>query len=374
LLAALVDQSEEGQIRRIDKPLVLYGAGSMGSLARDYLDHIGQSFNYVVDANATHWRHHPTWDGVPVLFPGEVPAGDRQSSLLAVCISTVSYAPVLQELLRQGWQDVVPFYDLAEAYRGTHPLSNGWFAGRLTGVDQSSMTQVLTQWDDSLSRAHHLQFAAWRVLRQEWTFTGAPITLGDRYFIPQVRQVLTGRERFLDLGAHHGEVCLRFLDNTAGLFDALWAVEPDPRNRAILKKALSEHIDEVQQRRVDVVDQVVAGIAGQRRYCDGLNYACQMSQYGSRQVEVQTLEDLEFEPTFVKLHLEGSELEVLKGGVKMLQRARPLITATAYHNRQGLWEFPQWLMDNLPDYRFWLRLHGWCGTGLVIYAVPEERF
>ena len=75
----------------------------------------------------------------------------------------------------------------------------------------------------------------------------------------------------------------------------------------------------------------------------------------------------------MKLHLEGGELAALKGGIQTIRRSRPIIAATTYHNSLGLWEFPQWIMHNLMDYRFYLRLHGWCGTGLVIYAIPLER-
>lgn len=47
---------------------------------------------------------------------------------------------------------------------------------------------------------------------------------------------------------------------------------------------------------------------------------------------------------------------------------------TAYHNEAGLWPLPTWLMDNLTSYRHYFRLHSWCGTGAVIYCVPEERY
>jgi hypothetical protein len=30
-------------------------------------------------------------------------------------------------------------------------------------------------------------------------------------------------------------------------------------------------------------------------------------------------------------------------------------------------------METLPDYRFLFRIHSWCGTGAVIYAIPDER-
>ena len=33
----------------------------------------------------------------------------------------------------------------------------------------------------------------------------------------------------------------------------------------------------------------------------------------------------------------------------------------------------KWIMENVCGYRFFLRLHSWCGTGAVIYCIPEDR-
>ena len=40
----------------------------------------------------------------------------------------------------------------------------------LTPLDQEKTAEVLARWDDDVSRAHHLQFLAWRRLREEWIF------------------------------------------------------------------------------------------------------------------------------------------------------------------------------------------------------------
>jgi hypothetical protein len=73
------------------------------------------------------------------------------------------------------------------------------------------------------------------------------------------------------------------------------------------------------------------------------------------------------------MHLEGHELAALCGGLQTLQAQRAILIITAYHNRDGMAELPLWLAAHLPDYRFLFRLHGWCGTAAVIYALPTER-
>jgi hypothetical protein len=50
-----------------------------------------------------------------------------------------------------------------------------------------------------------------------------------------------------------------------------------------------------------------------------------------------------------------------------------VIAATVYHNDDGIWKTPLWMMHSLEDYRFLFRVHSWCGTGAVLYAIPAER-
>ena len=75
----------------------------------------------------------------------------------------------------------------------------------------------------------------------------------------------------------------------------------------------------------------------------------------------------------MKLHLEGAELAALQGARKTLLANRPIVAATVYHNADGIWKTPLWLMETLPDYRFLFRAHSWCGTGAVVYAIPKAR-
>jgi hypothetical protein len=82
---------------------------------------------------------------------------------------------------------------------------------------------------------------------------------------------------------------------------------------------------------------------------------------------------LQLAPTFIKLHLEGGELAALRGARETLLAHRPIVAATVYHNADGMWRTPLWLMQTLPDYRFLFRLDAWCGTGGVLYAIPNER-
>ena len=196
LLHNLLIQRGDCTIRKADKPLVLYGAGDLGKMAKEYFEKLNIPFLYVVDADSERYIGSTTWRGIPVIKPEDVPKEDRVRCLLVICVATASYVDMTTPLIKQGWQDIVPFYDITEAYIDKYPLSNGWFTGPLDNDGVEGVEYVMNHWGDDISRAHYLQFIAWHSLRQELIFSGASVTTGDRFFIPEIISVLHEDEEY----------------------------------------------------------------------------------------------------------------------------------------------------------------------------------
>ena len=327
-------------------PLVLYGNGDLGKLAKEYLKSVGRDFVAVIERDEE----------------ADV------NSCVAVSVVTSPYVPIERALLKRGFKTVVPFYDLTEEYREWHPLSNGWFAPNFTYLSTLRTNRVLNFWHDDISRAHHLQFIAWRRAREEWVFDSAPVIPDNRFFIPEIIDVLREDESFIDAGAHFGSVSRAFIKLTKGKFKHISAIEPDKFNREVLQNELPT------DKRIKIWPYALSNVSGIANFHEGLGYSSQLSTTGKTYVITYPIDLLNLSPTFIKLHLEGTELAALKGAKRTLLTKRPIIAATVYHNEDGMWETPLWLMENLSDYRFLFRQHCWCGTGAVIYAIPEERY
>lgn len=349
-------------------PIALYGAGSLGRLARDFLKQVGHELALVIDRDAERIAADPEWAGVRLVPPSQA---SHIATPIAVSVVTSPYVPLERTLHDLGVAEVVPFYDFAESFRHRHPLSNGWFAPPLTADDFASTAAVLERWHDDMSRAHHLQFLAWRRMREEWTFAEAPVVQGRRYFVPEVAAVLTDAEYLIDAGAHHGAVTAAFAKLTSGRFRGLAAIEPDSGNRTQLAAAIERLFG--RDLRVTILDCALAEGDGEGLFHAGLGHVSQLSPTGRDRVSLRRLDSLRLAPTFIKLHLEGGELAALKGARDTLRRHRPIVAATVYHNSDGIWKTPLWLMQELPDYKFLFRLDAWCGTGAVVYAIPNER-
>lgn len=370
LLDSLLDREPTVSARRVDAPVVIYGAGKLGKMAAELFTRLGVDVAYAID------RAPPPGgllDGrIRVLRPDEVPFADRATHLIAVSVVFAPYAEIAQQLASMGWRDVRPLYDIAEAYADRLPMRNGWFAGRLNERDAASIAGVFDRWHDAPSRAAYLQFLAWRIHRAEWTFDGAPVTTGDRYFTEFVRCRLRDDEHFLDAGAYHGEVIERFLATTGGRFGRVLAVEADPLNYAQLEARLSALAPDIRER-IATHHCALADRAGELAFSDGFDLASRLDDRAATRVPALRLDDFDFPPSFAKIHVEGGELDVLRGGLTTIRQHRPMLAVTVYHNRDGLWKIPDLLMRELAGYAFSLRLHAWCGTGCVLYAIPDER-
>lgn len=373
--AALLREIDDGDApegaRLPCRPLVLYGGGDLGRMAHDHLTGLGFAVDIVVDRNAAALRNDRFWAGTRLVAPDEVSGDIKADALLAVCVATAPFVPLARSLQDSGWRDIVPFYDLAESCRDRHPLSNGWFAGRLDVAERNAVESVLGRWHDDLSRAHHLQFIAWRRLRAEWTFADAPVTGDDRFFIPEVLPHLGKVGTFVDAGAHHGRVTERLVALRGGAGLRVVAVEPDRANLAVLQSRIGCERG-VAGEWLTLVPEALDAVERDRVFHAGLGYASQLSPTGAERVRTVTLDGLGVAPDYVKLHLEGGELDALRGGLATIKAHRPILAVTVYHNDDGLWRTPAFLMEGLENYRFLLRLHGWCGTGAVLYALPGE--
>jgi hypothetical protein len=82
---------------------------------------------------------------------------------------------------------------------------------------------------------------------------------------------------------------------------------------------------------------------------------------------------LPYKPTYIKMDIEGSELATLAGGQKVIRQSKPVLTISAYHCQDDLWNIPLFIHSLNSEYSFHLRPHMLEGWDLVCYAIPEGR-
>lgn len=133
----------------------------------------------------------------------------------------------------------------------------------------------------------------------------------------------------VDCGACEGFFTRQALD--AGVSKVI-CIEPNPEMAACLKKSFEL---EISQGRVIIESIALGSLTGQASFdCSpGDAFSGHFSDSGTL-VPITTLDRLcaeHGEPTMIKMDLEGSEYEALRGGAEFLRKQKPKLAITTYH-------------------------------------------
>lgn len=73
--------------------------------------------------------------------------------------------------------------------------------------------------------------------------------------------------------------------------------------------------------------------------------------------------------TYIKLDVEGSELETLKGAVNTIKKYRPKMAVSLYHRPEDIIVLPLFIESLGMDYRYYIRHYQtrWCETTLYAF-------
>lgn len=158
--------------RKVDKPLVLYGYGRLGKLAEEIFNELNIPVANIVSKE------------VPWVLMPENTGGYKNKVLLAICVATELYAQVTTPLTAAGWQDIVPCWEIVDAYPEAE-IHNGWTVCP-TDDDTHETYSVMGRLADDLSQRHYGAFMDWHIshyehrdLAIEVSKSSLPSTLAD---------------------------------------------------------------------------------------------------------------------------------------------------------------------------------------------------
>ena len=100
------------------------------------------------------------------------------------------------------------------------------------------------------------------------------------------------------------------------------------------------------------------------------------SKHECRIVDIITIDEYcsknNIKPDFIKMDIEGAELSALKGGIETIRKYRPQLAISIYHSHEDFINIPQYLSENLENYKFSLGHYSSKRIETVLYAIPSE--
>lgn len=368
ILDKIVPINQLGKIP-IEKQIIVYGCGDLGRMCREFCFVENIAITTFIDANFNEVSQDPVWNNYEIQPMEYLKNLVKKDVLILVCIVNYPLREIFDQLQSLGFENVVTFYDFAEVTKNAYPLANGWFADP-DCFDRGRITKATQFFDDDKSIKHYLSFIAWRFARNEWTFAEAEIENHNRFFIDEVKKHLSGKNVLVDVGAHFGSISIQFEDFLNKDLEKIYCFEPDRENRVRLSANLEDCVNPTSK--YEIFDDVLWSSSHNIRFAEGFNYASSIVPHGNSR-KSSTLDSFDFAPTILKIHTEGSELDIIKGSMKTIQTARPIVMLTVYHNSDGLYKTLEFLASNLEDYEYLFRMHSWAGTGAVLYCLPKKE-
>lgn len=192
-----------------------------------------------------------------------------------------------------------------------------------------------------------------------------------QYFNPDFIK-LGENEVFIDAGCLNLGTSLEFMRRCKGL-KKVYAFEPDPDNyRVCLERKNRRELQDAE------VKLLPFGVWSERTtlyFKPGNVGASKISENGSVSVPVVPVDEA-VDPadkiTMIKMDIEGSELEALKGAKKTIQRDKPKLAICIYHKPEDMTDIPLYIKELVPEYKLYIRHHSNFSTETVLYAVMPE--
>lgn len=192
--------------------------------------------------------------------------------------------------------------------------------------------------------------------------------------VPYFNEKLVGQkiDRLFDCGAFDGDSAhdfIRFFQN----YEHIYEFEPDISNVSkIINRVKNEEI-----RDLSIIEKGVWSETTTLRFSSEGKSSSSLSDKGDVTIDVMKLDDMydRFTPSsLIKMDIEGSELEALKGSAKVISEISPYLAICVYHKREDLITIPQYI-ESLVDsgvYEYHIGFQGLDLAELVFYAIPKR--
>ncbi len=169
-------------------------------------------------------------------------------------------------------------------------------------------------------------------------------------------------ETYVDLGAYSGDTVEEFLHITGKQFRKIYALEPDRRNFARLRRRLYYISAALLEARNEAAWSSDTTLMFYNKAGRSSSFTANISEqtkgrgYETPARSVDSI--LDGKPaTLIKYDVEGSEKEALLGSEQTIKEFRPRLVVSLYHRVEDLIELPLFIHEMRPDYKLYMRHH-----------------
>lgn len=324
--------------------IVLYGAGVGGECGLKYLER----YNIKPVAVCDTYKVGQDFFGYKVCGINDI---IRKYDNMKIFITSIRFFEEIKKMLLEYFTEDMIISFIAEI---TDEKLNEYKASIQNS--KSELNKIYNILNDEKSREAFINVLKGRATgNNEWFLKSYE---ANQYF-PDGIVTLENDESFIDGGAFVGDTAEIFIAKTNNIFKRIYCFEPSNDSYNKLADIKKKNNDD---------ERMILFKAG--LYSDNLKlgfYENAFSPAGNTIIEqslsVNSIDVVSIDKvikdkvTFIKMDIEGAELEALKGARETILKYRPKLAISVYHKDGDLIDIPNYIMSLGLDYKYYLRHH-----------------
>jgi FkbM family methyltransferase len=185
-----------------------------------------------------------------------------------------------------------------------------------------------------------------------------------QYFIKELK--LNKDEAYIDCGA--SGTSIDWFLRKCPKYKQIIAFEPDSRLYEILRKRFGNNP------RITLINAGVFDNNGEIAFSTHGDGTSHLITDGNRDnlisfIKTETIDSLKLERvSFIKMDIEGAELNALKGAEKTILRDKPKLAICIYHSHEDMVGIAEYIHKLVPEYKLYVRQYDFV-TETVLYAI-----
>lgn len=244
----------------------------------------------------------------------------------------------------------------------------------------SQREDILSVYDmlsDEASKRLYAQCLAKRLATDVTDFEWDELYCREKHYFNDNYYKITDNEVYVDCGAYIGDSVLDFC-NYVKAYDKIYAFEMDGENFAAMSNNLKGR-NSIFQYNYGVWScdkELEYGIGtSDNEPMEGISVFKKEEGKNNhiRTVKVKALDSLLSgeKVTFLKMDIEGAEIEAIKGARRIIFEQKPKLAICLYHRTSDFWQIPLLLHEINPEYHFAIMHHSKEETDTILYAVQH---
>lgn len=175
-------------------------------------------------------------------------------------------------------------------------------------------------------------------------------------------------EVYLDAGVYNGKNIYEFIEKVNNNYKYIYGIEADPNNYEKSKENLKNISNlKIYQKALHSHEELLSFLSTNSSTKKGNAH---VQPFGDLSVKGIKGDNLKYTPTFIKMDIEGSEKDALKGLKNTIISKNPKLAICIYHFQKDFWEIPLIIKSFNSNYKIMIRNHEkmFCLTETVCYA------